>query len=158
VGRFNAMSMLSDHLPSKNNLMFRPARNSASRLVSLIFVTSLTAISPMVVAQQLPQGTQQLNEIVVIGVTPVPGFKVDKDKIPGSIQTLSSSDLTRNGAANVLGALDQQVCAINFNDTIADPFQPHVLFRGFEASPLVGTPEGTWFTSDPLCTGAMKTI
>jgi hypothetical protein len=58
-----------------------------------------------VVAQQAPQGTHDLDEIVVVGVSPVPGFKVDKDKIPGNIQTLRSSDLTRNGAANVLGAL-----------------------------------------------------
>ena len=83
-----------------------------------------------------------LSEIVVVGVTPVPGFKVDKDKIPGNIQTLRSSDLIRNGAASVLGALDQQVSGVNFNDTLADPFQPDVLFRGFEASPVLGTPQG----------------
>jgi iron complex outermembrane recepter protein len=123
VGRINVMAM-------------------PPRLSSWVLATTLTAISPMVVAQQAPQGTQNLNEIVVIGVTPVPGFKVDKDKVPGSIQTLKSSDLTRNGAANVLGALEQQVSAVNFNDTIADPFQPDVLFRGFEASPVLGTPEG----------------
>ena len=112
------------------------------RLFSWALATSLTAISPLVVAQQAPQDTHELDEIVVIGVTPVPGFKVDKDKIPGNIQTLRSSDLTRNGAASVLGALDQQVSSVNFNDTLADPFQPDVLFRGFEASPVLGTPQG----------------
>ena len=117
-------------------------RDSADRLFSWALAAALIAISPAVVAQQAPQDTHALDEIVVIGVTPVPGFKVDKDKIPGSIQTLKSSDLIRNGAANVLGALEQQVSAVNFNDTIADPFQPDVLFRGFEASPVLGTPEG----------------
>jgi iron complex outermembrane receptor protein len=94
------------------------------------------------VAQQLPQDRHDLEEIVVVGVTPVPGFKVDKDKIPGNIQTLRSNDLTRNGAAGVLGALDQQIGSVNFNDTLADPFQPEVLLRGFEASPVLGTPQG----------------
>jgi len=117
-------------------------RDSADRLSSWALTAALIAVSPAVVAQQAPQDTHALDEIVVIGVTPVPGFKVDKDKIPGSIQTLKSSDLIRNGAANVLGALEQQVSAVNFNDTIADPFQPDVLFRGFEASPVLGTPEG----------------
>ena len=93
-------------------------------------------------AQQAPQDARDLDEIVVVGVTPVPGFKLDKDKVPGNIQTLRSSDLTRNGAASVLGALDQQVSGVNFNDTLADPFQPEVLFRGFEASPVLGTPQG----------------
>jgi iron complex outermembrane receptor protein len=98
--------------------------------------------SPDVLAQQATQDAPVLDEIIVVGVTPVPGFKIDKDKIPGNIQTLRSSDLTRNGAANVLGALDQQVGGVNFNDTAADPFQPDVLFRGFEASPVLGTPQG----------------
>jgi hypothetical protein len=84
-------------------------RNRALRVFSRMLAMTLTAISSAVVAQQAPQDKRELDEIVVVGVTPVPGFKVDKDKIPGNIQTLRSSDLTRNGAAGVLGALDQQV-------------------------------------------------
>jgi iron complex outermembrane receptor protein len=117
-------------------------RNSRHRLYPWALATTLVAISPVVVAQQAPQDKHDLDEIVVVGVTPVPGFKVDKDKIPGNIQTLRSSDLTRNGAASVLGALDQQIGSVNFNDTLADPFQPEVLLRGFEASPVLGTPQG----------------
>jgi iron complex outermembrane recepter protein len=117
-------------------------RNSAHRVFSWVLAATLTAISPTVGAQQTPQDKHELDEIVVVGVTPVPGFKVDRDKIPGNIQTLRSSDLTRNGAASVLGTLDQQASSVNFNDTLADPFQPDVLFRGFEASPVLGTPQG----------------
>ncbi len=115
-------------------------RNSAQWLFSWVLAGTLIAICPVVMAQQAaPQDTHDLDEVVVVGITPVPGFKVDKDKVPGNIQTLRSSDLTRNGAASVLGALDQQVSSVNFNDTLADPFQPEVLFRGFEASPVLGT-------------------
>ena len=119
-----------------------PMRNNAQLFLSGVLGGTLAAISPAAMAQQTPQDKHELDEIVVVGVTPVPGFKIDKDKIPGNIQTLRSSDLTRNGAANVLGALDQQVGGVNFNDTLADPFQPDVLFRGFEASPVLGTPQG----------------
>ena len=118
-------------------------RSSTQRFFFLgVSAVTLAAACSAVVAQQSPPDSHDLGEIVVIGVTPVPGFKVDRDKIPGSIQTLGSGDLTRNGAASLLGALDQQVGAINFNDTLADPFQPEVLFRGFEASPVLGTPQG----------------
>jgi iron complex outermembrane receptor protein len=120
-----------------------PWRSNARRSIYFRLLTAMsTAASPLVLAQQPPQDAFPLDEIVVVGVTPVPGFKVDQDKIPGNIQTLRSGDLTRNGAASVLGALDQQVSAVNFNDTLADPFQPDVLFRGFEASPVLGTPQG----------------
>src|ERR1700721_399779 len=101
-------------------------RNSARRLFSWILAATFTAASAAAVAQQVSQDSRALDEIVVVGVTPVPGFKVDKDKIPGNVQTLRSSDLIRNGAASVLGALDQQVNGVNFNDTLADPFQPDV--------------------------------
>ncbi len=116
--------------------------NHARRLFSAVLATTFTGLSAVVSAQQAPPDRPDLAEIVVVGVTPVPGFKVDRDKIPGNIQTLRSGDLTRNGAASVLGALDQQASAINFNDTLADPFQPDVLLRGFEASPALGTPQG----------------
>src|ERR1700761_5489612 len=115
-------------------MFFHPMRGRAQRPLLGALATALTAVSRLVLAQQVPQNDHDLDEIIVVGVTPVPGFKVDKDKIPGNVQTLRSADLTRNGAAGVLAALDQQVSSIHFNDSLADPFQPEVLFRGFEAS------------------------
>jgi iron complex outermembrane receptor protein len=119
-----------------------PLRNGRQRVSTGVLGMALMAIAPVALAQQARQDRHDLDEIVVVGVTPVPGFKVDKDKIPGNIQTLRSGDLNRNGAANVLNALDQQVSSVNINDTLADPFQPDVLFRGFEASPVLGTQQG----------------
>ena len=83
-----------------------------------------------------------LEQITVIGTTPVPGLTLDIDKIPGSIQVLSSSQLRQNGPTSVTNALDTRIGAVNINDTLADPFQPDILFRGFEASPVLGTPQG----------------
>ncbi len=119
-----------------------PRRRSALRPFLWVLAITSTVVAPAALAQQAPQNTHDLDEIIVVGVTPVPGFKVDRDKIPGNIQTLRSSDLSRNGAASVLNALDQQISGVNLNDTLADPFQPEVLFRGFEASPVLGTPQG----------------
>ncbi|HEY2683130.1 MAG TPA: TonB-dependent receptor [Steroidobacteraceae bacterium] len=107
-----------------------------------MLVAALLVVPPAVFAQQASPSDHELDEIVVVGVTPVPGFVVDRDKIPGNVQTLRSGDLTRNGVASALSALDQQVGSINFNDTLADPYQPDVLFHGFESSPVLGTPAG----------------
>ncbi|MEA3151796.1 MAG: iron complex outerrane recepter protein [Gammaproteobacteria bacterium] len=83
-----------------------------------------------------------LPEILVIGTTPVPGLHVDADKVPGSVQSLFSSDLAKNGRANLIGAINEQLGSVNINDASADPFSPDILYRGFEASPVLGTPEG----------------
>jgi len=81
-------------------------------------------------------------QTVVVEATAIPGSAVDADKIPGNVQTLSAADLTRDGTANLTGAMDSRLGSVNINDTLDDPFQPDILFRGFEASPVLGTPQG----------------
>jgi iron complex outermembrane recepter protein len=83
-----------------------------------------------------------LQEVVVIGTTPIPGTSIDIDKIPGNVQILTSSDLSREGSASLTGALNSTLSSVNVADDEDDPFQPDILYRGFEASPVLGTPEG----------------
>jgi len=83
-----------------------------------------------------------LPEILVIGTTPVPGTSIDIDKIPGNVQSLSASDLSRDGSPSLTGALNANLSSVSVNDDLDDPFQPDILYRGFEASPVLGTPQG----------------
>ena len=83
----------------------------------------------------------QLQELVVTA-TAAPGTKIDVDKIPGNVQILSAADLTREGSASLTTALNSNLSSINVNDALDDPFQPDILYRGFEASPVLGTPQG----------------
>lgn len=90
-----------------------------------------------------PQGASPtLHEVVVIGSTPLPGAAIDIDKIPGNAQVLSADDLSRQGQASLTTALGSALGSINVNDALDDPFQPDILYRGFEASPVLGTPQG----------------
>ena len=79
---------------------------------------------------------------VVIQTTPLPGPGVDLDDVPGNVQVISASDISRQGTASLTTALDTGLSSININDDLDDPFQPDILYRGFEASPVLGTPEG----------------
>jgi iron complex outermembrane recepter protein len=89
-----------------------------------------------------PGSSQGVETVVVTATTPVPGSGIDADKLPYNIQTLSAADMTREGSASVITALNDQLGSVNINDNLDDPFQPNILFRGFEASPVLGTPEG----------------
>jgi iron complex outermembrane receptor protein len=83
------------------------------------------------------------DEIVVVGTTPVPGMTVNVDKVPGNVQTLRASDLSQeDGSPSLIQALGSHLSSVNINDTLADAFQPDILYRGFEASPVLGTPQG----------------
>jgi iron complex outermembrane recepter protein len=87
------------------------------------------------------QNAQPLTTVVV-QATALGGFGMDADKFPGNAQVLSSADLTREGSASLTRALNSQLSSVNVDDNLADPFQPDILYRGFEASPVLGTPQG----------------
>ena len=91
---------------------------------------------------QTAAATNTVQAVTVVAPTPMPGVGVDVDKLPNSIQTLGASSLTREGSASVISALNDQLGSVSINDDLDDPFQPDILFRGFEASPVLGTPEG----------------
>lgn len=84
----------------------------------------------------------ELPTVEVVAATPLPGTGIDRDKVPANVQSLTASDLARQGAPSLIGALGDQAASININATLDDPFQPDILYRGFEASPVLGTPQG----------------
>ena len=78
-----------------------------------------------------------------MGTTPVPGMTVNIDKVPGNVQTLKAGDLSNlDGTPSLINGLSSHLGSVDINDTLADAFQPDILYRGFEASPVLGTPQG----------------
>jgi iron complex outermembrane recepter protein len=83
-----------------------------------------------------------LPEIIVIGSTPLIGADVDRDQVPTATQVLGANDVNRTGIPSLTGAILENVPSATINDTEGNVFQPDILFRGFTASPVAGTPEG----------------
>lgn len=83
-----------------------------------------------------------LPPIEILASTPLPGPGIDIDKVPSAVQSLSPADLRREGAASIADALTDQAGGVNANAAMGDAFQPDILFHGFEASPVLGTPQG----------------
>ena len=67
---------------------------------------------------------------------------IDRDKVPANTQTLVPADLDHAKSSSVPDSLLQQVPSVSINDTAVNPFQPDLQFRGFVASPTLGTPQG----------------
>jgi iron complex outermembrane recepter protein len=117
---------------------------AVARLRSILLITSAAALSAWSSAWAAEDGREAvpLPQVVVVGSTPVPGMNIDADKIPGNVQSLNAADLSEDGVASLINGLSTRLGSVNINDTLADPFQPDILYRGFEASPALGTPQG----------------
>ena len=82
-----------------------------------------------------------LSEVVVIGTTPVAGTAIPIEKFAGNVQTLSHGALD-TPTADLSQRLSQSLGSMNINDTQGNPFSVDLNYRGFTASPALGTPQG----------------
>lgn len=78
----------------------------------------------------------------VIYVTPLSQATLNPQKFPHPVQSLSAQDLSTQGMANAPAALAAKAAGVNLVNSQANPYQPTILYHGFEISPIQGTPAG----------------
>lgn len=86
--------------------------------------------------------TIQLPTVEVIGTTPLPGIGLPLEKVPANVQTVKGKALEDQHSLTIADYMAQNMTGVSVNETQNNPFQPNVNFRGFTASPLLGTPQG----------------
>jgi hypothetical protein len=89
----------------------------------------------------------QLEEIEVKGrsrriITPLPGLAIDRGMSTTNIQSASGKELAESKALNVTEFLNSQMQSVSITDYAGNSFQQDLNFRGFSASPAIGTPQG----------------
>jgi outer membrane receptor protein involved in Fe transport len=84
----------------------------------------------------------QIPEVVVVGVTPLMGSGVDIDKVPGNVQVVTPAQQRNEAPGSVAEMLDHRLGSISSADYQGNPLQPNLSFRGFNASPVLGDPQG----------------
>lgn len=80
--------------------------------------------------------------VEVIGVTPLPGFGVPANEIPSNVQAVTGAEISRQHSINLPDFMNERLPGVSINENQSNPFQPDVTYRGFSASPLLGTPQG----------------
>lgn len=86
--------------------------------------------------------TQQLERVEVVGISPVAGAAVPRDWIPAAVQTARAADLERSQALDLAGFMNRRLGSVHVNEVQGNPLQPDLNFRGYTASPLLGTQQG----------------
>ena len=80
--------------------------------------------------------------VEIVSTTPVPGTGVPKDRIPANVQTADDRRLRELQSLNLPDFMATQLPSVNVNQIQGNPYQMDVNYRGFTASPLLGTPQG----------------
>jgi outer membrane cobalamin receptor len=129
--------------------------SSATCIVMAVFVSAASLVGTVsTVAAQTPQiaappAAADANEpltseltVTVIGSTPLPGVGLPADEIPAPVRVLSSQAIEASGALDVGSLLNRRRGGVHVNELQGNPYQADVNYRGYTASPLLGTPQG----------------
>ena len=106
-----------------------------SKLLSVVMLT------PWMVALAEDESVV-LPELQVIGVSPVHGVGLPKNKIPTNIQSVTNVDIDRSEALDLSSFMSRNLSSVNLNSAQNNPLQPDLNYRGYSASPLLGLPQG----------------
>jgi outer membrane receptor protein involved in Fe transport len=82
------------------------------------------------------------SEVDVVATTPLPGVDLLPDQAPAPFQTATQADIEKSGALDLSDFMSRRLNGVNVNEMQGNPFQPDVNYRGYTASPLLGTPQG----------------
>ena len=116
-----------------------PPRLCAPARAALLLCAGLSASAAQAAADTAP--AQAELQRVEVRTTPQGSASLRRDQIAAPVQTASDADLQRSGALS-LGDFLQTLGSVHLNEVQGNPLQPDVSYRGFTASPLLGTPQG----------------
>jgi outer membrane receptor protein involved in Fe transport len=119
-------------------------RLSSIAVASFAFSASqaLAQDAPPVLQPSRSSGAVVLPTIEVFATTPLSGTGVDIDKVPAGVTIVDAKQIEAERSPSVVKALAQQTPGITVDEVAGNPFQPDVEFRGFDSSPVSGTPQG----------------
>ena len=78
----------------------------------------------------------------VIGSTPLSSDDLAREKAPMPVQAATERDIAESGALELSDFLNRRLSGVYLNEVQGNPFQPDLNYRGYTASPLLGTPQG----------------
>lgn len=128
---------------SLSGLEFGRYRVEISRPGFLTKTLTIDVNSPEPVSRQvtlLIQGPS--TSITVLSPTPIGQPAQPLDEIPVPVQGLTAKDLEDSNALDLSDAMNKRLTSVYINENAENPYQPDINYRGYTASPLLGTPEG----------------
>lgn len=107
----------------------------------IVLLAILSVYMPQALAEN-DANAITIRPVDVVSATPLPSVGVPIEHIPANVQTLKADDLDRTQALDLSEYMNRNMSGVYVNDIQNNPLQPDVNYRGFTASPLLGTPQG----------------
>jgi len=105
-------------------------------------VSAPTSASAEVVETGADGEVTTLAPVVVVGTTPLLGIGTPLAQVPANVQTVHAQDIAQQHRSTLTDYFAKNLPSVDIADAQGNPYQMNVNYRGFTASPLLGTPQG----------------
>ena len=113
------------------------------RLVgNALVITSFLTAPALAEQPENPATELEAPSVEVIATTPLPSIGTPIQQVPANVQATTGEEMQKQHSQDMTEFLEHNLTSVNINSAQGNPFQPDVVFRGFTASPLLGTPQG----------------
>jgi iron complex outermembrane recepter protein len=92
--------------------------------------------------QDNPVTELELPTVEVIGTTPLPALGTPLEKVPANVRSITAEEIEAQNPTDLSEMLYRNIPSIHLNAVQNNPFQNDISYRGFLASPLLGSAIG----------------
>ncbi len=111
--------------------------------LNVLLLAALAAITlPQQASAENKAEVLETQTIEVVGTTPLPSIGTPINQVPSNVQTGTSKDINQQESLNLGEFLDSNLGSVNTSNSVGNPYQMDVSYRGFTASPILGSPVG----------------
>ncbi len=96
----------------------------------------------MALCSATAQAEFELPSILVVGTAPLTLIGTPLNEVPANVQIGTSKQINQQESLNLGEFLDNNLGSVNSSNSVGNPYQLDVSYRGFTASPVLGTAIG----------------
>ena len=107
------------------------------RYLALLLATVIFVSQSLFSEESITTGT-----IDVYSSSPLPSIGLPKNMVPANIQTINSNELDAQSGVSIADFMVNNLQGVTVNEIGGNPFQLELNFRGYNATPISGNPQG----------------
>lgn len=108
----------------------------------LLLIGLLTSCVSTVAHADSPKYPEVIDPVYIVGTTPLASPPQSLNTMTSMAQNASGQAFSDSQALNLADFLNSNFSGVHVNDNAGNPFEMDVNYRGYTASPLLGTPQG----------------
>jgi len=109
--------------------------------LALIAVLALCT-QQAVAATDLTAELSEPSSVIIIGTSPLASVGTPLNEVPANIQSGTGKEIRDQHALNLGEFMDTNLGSVNASNSVGNPYQMDISYRGFTASPILGTAIG----------------